>query len=94
MSFLWTLTNAVDDDVRMDQGIHPMAELPCVTCPKCGIDTTDFTQSEWSAHRKYHRIKDTPCPEFSNRQAELVTAIQQQWAEQAADRREAGMWGF
>ncbi len=50
-TFLWS---SVDHDVRIDLGISPNAETPFYPCPKCGIDVTDFTEEEASAHSRFH----------------------------------------
>jgi len=49
-NFLWSL----DADVRQDLQISPNAHLPMEKCVKCGLDITDFDETELAAHSRFH----------------------------------------
>lgn len=53
------ILRSLDHDVLQDLGMSPNAALAIIRCVKCGIDITDFTDEECSAHKRYHQYMAT-----------------------------------
>ncbi len=72
------ILTALSDDAKQDLGINPRFAAPFVTCGKCHIDITDFTNTEIAAHARFHQmLAEAPksIPSQSNRPAPRLQRI-------------------